>query len=516
MAPEAIAIPDPQQRARTTNEAAGMVFPEVAKHFQAFFEREDPSFNGPPRLDILELNDEFWALTLGPHGSPKHPIVYVPAENQFRRYNPSKGIFEPASDSAVIGGIMGNLDLSTSYMPLITNAGSFLALKNRQRLKTVMERAKDLLAVDDDYFQDRQHLHLSFSNGVLQIDNNQFHASDPARPVKETLPVKYDPAAECNIFLKMFLANILSPEDIDLLQRYLSQILEGINHSQSILILTGDAGWGKSSLMKILGTLVGWGRVGIIREQLFHNEFELAHYAGKNLLFHPDMPTDFLNRKEASIFKQLVGGDPLWADVKADDGRIVLEGNFPVILACNGKPKIHIDEDADAWLRRLVVLSFKTPGHEQHYGKMAELILKNESSGILNWLLEGRAKLVKDKLQLTQTPDQKGRSVNLLLGSDSPAAFVRSALVKKKDSELGVVELFERYQIWCRENNVRPFASRPFTFEAKEEIEIGLGLKYRHDLASDNGKTKRGWKGLAILERTVAERLENKSNRSAA
>ena len=94
----------------------------------------------------------------------------------------------------------------------------------------------------------------------------------------------------------------------------------------------------------------------------------------------------------------------------------------------------------------MVILNLKTPDHEQHYGKMAELILKEESAGILNWLLEGRAKLVKDKLQLTQTPEQKARTVNLLLGSDSPAAFVRSCLVKRKDGELGVVDLYGIYQ----------------------------------------------------------------------
>ena len=155
--------------------------------------------------------------------------------------------------------------------------------------------------------------------------------------------------------------------------------------------------------------------------------------------------------------------DPLWANVKRDDGRKTLQGQFPTILACNGKPKIHLDQDTDAWLRRLVVLSLKTPEHEQHFGKMAELILKTESAGILNWLLEGRAKLAKDKLQLTQTPEQKARSVNLLLASDSPSAFVRSCLIKKRDGELGVVDLYEHYQEWCRENHVRPFASRPFT-----------------------------------------------------
>jgi hypothetical protein len=64
--------------------------------------------------------------------------------------------------------------------------------------------------------------------------------------------------------------------------------------------------------------------------------------------------------------------------------------------------------------------------------------------------------------------------------------------------------------------HVRPFASRPFTSTAKEEIEIGLGLEYRHDLASENGKARRGWKGLGLVERTDAENLENGSSESVA
>ena len=268
--------------------------------------------------------------------------------------------------------------------------------------------------------------------------------------------------------------------------------------------------------MKILGNLIGWKNVGIIREQLFKDEFELAHYCNKHFLYHPDLPTEFLDRPEASIFKQLVGGDPLWANLKNDgDRRKVIQGQFPTVLACNGKPRIHIDQDTDAWLRRLVVLSFKTPTHEKHFGKMAEMILKTENPGILNWLLQGRAKLVKDKFQLTQTPEQKARTATLLLASDSPAAFVRACVVKKKDAELGVLDLYEHYQEWCRLNHVRPFPSRPFTSTAKEEIEIGLGMKLRHDLASQNGKARRGWKGVGLLEGfiegTVPAKLENGS-----
>ena len=52
--------------------------------------------------------------------------------------------------------------------------------------------------------------------------------------------------------------------------------------------------------------------------------------ADKHFLYHPDLPTEFLDRPEASIFKQLVGGDPLWANRKNEgDGRIVMQGHFP-------------------------------------------------------------------------------------------------------------------------------------------------------------------------------------------
>lgn len=142
--------------------------------------------------------------------------------------------------------------------------------------------------------------------------------------------------------------------------------------------------------------------------------------------------------------------------------------------------------------------------------------MEKEMSGVLNWLVDGFAKLHKASLQLTLTAEQQTRANLLLLGSESPQASVRSCLVKKKDGVMGAVDLYEKYQIWCREHHLLPFASKQFHQIVKPELEIGLGLKYRHDLASEQGKARRGWKGLALVERTVAENLENGSNKSAA
>jgi hypothetical protein len=83
------------------------------------------------------------------------------------------------------------------------------------------------------------------------------------------------------------------------------------------------------------------------------------------------------------------------------------------------------------------------------------------------------------------TPEQEARAANLLMASQSPVAFVQSRLEKRKDSEITAVELYSNYQEWCIKNAVLPLASQAFTQMAKEEIELKLGLRYRHDLGGD-------------------------------
>ena len=110
-------------------------------------------------------------------------------------------------------------------------------------------------------------------------------------------------------------------------------------------------------------------------------------------------------------------------------------------------------------------------------------------------------------MQLTMTTEQQ-QTVNLLvLTSDSPSAFVRSALIKKKEAVLGAIELYEYYQEWCRKHNLVPFSSKEFSQIAKQEIEVGFGLRYRHDLVAGGG-CMRGWRGLEVRE------VENASNKS--
>jgi len=485
------------RQARTANDVAAVLYPKVANNYSAFVECEASGLTEFPYLELVDLNDDFWAHTLGYLGSETNPIVYVQEEKQFRRYTGDTGIYEPIAESVVIGEVMSNLDLCAEFFPKRLRIQSFIGLRNRQRLKAVVERAKDLLAVTNEFFKPQPYT-LAVENGLLDITTFQLKEFSPSHPIRSKLSVKFDPKAKCDLFLGSFLAHVLSLEDIDLVQRYLSQLLEGHNASQTILLMNGESGWGKSSLIKILGSIFGWDQFGIIRDQAFKSDSELTHYQGKRLLIHPDMPTDFLNRPDASLFKQLVGGDPMWAE-GASGEMITIEGNFPVVFACNGKPLIKIDSDQAAWMRRLLVVPFKAAEHDQHWGKMVDLIVKNEASGILNWLLDGRHKLKKASFQMTRTAEQKQRTEALLMAAESPKAFVRNCLKREAGSEIEGAELYSHYQKWCVENQIQPFAGQFFIQRAKDEIETTLGLRYRHDMKSKDGTATRGWKHLALV-----------------
>jgi hypothetical protein len=123
----------------------------------------------------------------------------------------------------------------------------------------------------------------------------------PLIPFRERWGLKYDPEAKCEAFLNV-LRSSLNIEDIELLQLYFSQLLMAKNYSQKILVLMGRAGWGKSMIMALMQNIIGAHHFGIIRPQLFSPKSqELALYHNKKLLYHPDMPTDFLNHPSACM-----------------------------------------------------------------------------------------------------------------------------------------------------------------------------------------------------------------------
>ena len=157
---------------KTCNQAAAQLFPQVSKVRDAFLEQVSDSISSLPSIQLLDLNDEYWALTL-------ENAVFVLTEKQFRQYQPTTGLYAPVQESTLINQILANLNRCSQLSPHCLIYESFAILKNRTRLKSIIECARDLLSVDDAFFKPKSPYLVRCSNGFVNCVTRQFIEFSP-------------------------------------------------------------------------------------------------------------------------------------------------------------------------------------------------------------------------------------------------------------------------------------------------------------------------------------------------
>jgi len=484
-----------RDKPRSANEWALRIFPDVARQYlTAFIEVQRTDHNEVTRSIVRDLNDNFFACALGNLGNPLMPVVYLSSEQQFYRYNLDTGIFDKIDEDGLMALLSMFLDKCVSEVGGLVYFEDLVRLKHSRRLRKVVTRAKTLLAVGDDYFPPGWSC-LPLSNGILDTAKMKLLPFSPTFHFKSRLPVTYDPKAGSDSF-QTLLRRVLSPDDLNLVQWYLGALLAGKNYSQNILVMTGAAGWGKGLVVRIIQNILGLEHIATIREQLFSHKNELSRYAGKRILIHSDMPVNFLKRPEAVIFKQLVGGDILCADVDGHGAMVSIEGTFGVVLCCNGRLMLPIVEDRDAWRRRLAVIEFHEPADKRRFGQLSEILDAKEASGILNWLLEGRRLAANDLHQIKLSVEQQERVEQILAESEPHQLFVESKIVPAEGGQLLLKDAFNSFVGFCQEKGLDPGFKKDFSKSIGESIQNLNGAHFRHDLVDDNCREQRGWSGV--------------------
>jgi putative DNA primase/helicase len=94
------------------------------------------------------------------------------------------------------------------------------------------------------------------------------------------------------------------------------------------------------------------------------------------------------------------------------------------------------------------------------------LKLREEASGILNWLLEGTARWKRERLKappaILNATDEY-RSEMDVIGN-----FLKECCIHKPEVSIRIRELFKAYQEWCEGNNEHAVSERFFGLRLKE------------------------------------------------
>ncbi|HOX59194.1 MAG TPA: phage/plasmid primase, P4 family [Candidatus Paceibacterota bacterium] len=449
---------------------------------------------------VKDLCEDFLAATLGELGTPMAPTVFMAVENRFYTYDPNAGIFAEVREPKLIARLSQELLMCANDCSEQCDTTNLkFRFRDTADLRGVVNRARGLLEVGNDYFETSLQEYIACHNGMLRLADREVLPFNASYRRRNKLTVDYVKGASCPMFLDLLMRPALSPEELDLLQRWCGLALIGVNLAQRMMVLTGTAGGGKGTFIRVLRGIIGADNLATLRPMLLGERFEVGRFLGKSLLYGADVPENFLSCKGASSLKSLIGGDPMTLEFKGSNERPEIVCRFNAIVTCNSRLTVHLEGDAEAWRRRLAIVEYKNPKPQKVITDLSEQILTKEAPGVLNWMLEGLEKLRADGWNLQLSDGQQRIVDDLLLESEGDVVFARECLHREEGASLTVAKCYEGYVAFCNERGWVTMPRKRFSNVIGDTVTRQFGLTLRHDLSDDNGKNQRGWRGLICM-----------------
>ena len=250
-----------------------------------------------------------------------------------------------------------------------------------------------------DFFETEGMMNLS--NGVLDIESNVLMEHSSEYGFRYTIPFPFDVDAKCNRFdLFMREVTLDDPSLTDLLLEYIGYCLSGTPayKGEKAMILIGDGSNGKSVLLDVIRYLAGKEAYSAISMADVQNEQHRFQLVGK--LFNVSEETPRKSLVDSSMFKNLITGGEMTVK-KVYQPPFSVNNHCKFIFAANDLPDA--SDKTTGLFRRLIIVPFRAEFTGQQIDRTIRQKLQLEASGILNRVVEGYRRLVKNDYHFTDS-----------------------------------------------------------------------------------------------------------------
>lgn len=311
-------------------------------------------------------------------------------------------------------------------------------------------------------------VYINLMNGTFEISPTLQKIREPRSEdfLKHQLPFEFNKDATSPLFQK-FLDKVLPEKEKQLIiAEFFGYIFikNCVVKLEKALILYGNGANGKSVIFEIIYALLGrnqnvsnYSLCSLTDDKGYHR----ANLANKLLNYAPEISGNL----EASIFKQLVSGEPVEARLPYGDP-FILTDYAKLVFNCNELPIV--TEHTHAFFRRFTIIHFDVTIKEEEQDKeLAKKIIDNELSGVFNWILDGLDRLLKNK-KLTYSESVENQLNIYKMQSDTVQLFLEEErYVKSPDEYLSLKDIFMQYKCYCSENLYKPCSLRKFSERLK-------------------------------------------------
>ena len=304
--------------------------------------------------------------------------------------------------------------------------------------------------------QDRSPI-VACTNGLLRIRDRALLPHSPAFFNLVSVPYAYDPEATAPTW-ERFLTQVWphDPEAVNALQEWFGYVLSGRTDQQKILLIKGPSRSGKGTIARVLKELVGRENLAGPTLAGLGSNFGLSSLLGKPLAVISDARLS--GKDGGQVVERLLtisGEDTIDIDRKFRDP---WTGKLPTRLMILTNELPNFGDSSGVIARRFVVLNMTVSWLGREDTALTDR-LATEMPGILNWALEGLARLERTG-RITE-PASSRESVVIMQDTASPtSAFVRECCTIGPDCAVPVDTLWAIWREWAEDNGVRAVGTK--------------------------------------------------------
>src|SRR5262249_29262847 len=132
---------------------------------------------------------------------------------------------------------------------------------------------------------------------------------------------------------------------------------------------------------------------------------------------------------------------------------------FKLVIVTNLKPNINFMDEALKRRIRFIPFDYIIP-YEMRVKDYDAILLREEASGILNFILEGTRAYMAGEIQEPQAV--KNARDDYFMEQNKVACFLKDRTIQEPDRSVGKGQLYKEYLSWCEDKMEEPYNQRLF------------------------------------------------------
>lgn len=298
---------------------------------------------------------------------------------------------------------------------------------------------------------------ICFQNGMYDTKTKELRPHNPKYRAINQIPHKYEPNAKYEgTKTEEYLHFICEEQDSpEMLLQFIGYSLTKDVGQQKFLVLNGEGGTGKSTVIRMIEALTGSSNVSNISLTDLQQRFASFGLMGKLLNSCADLEISAL--EDTSIIKKILGEDTLRAEQKGRDA-ISFKSYAKLIFSINELPLVK-SEKTNGFYRRLLVLTMNKVPLQKNPNLFQELLSE------VDYLLQLSVQAVERMYQqgtITVSEASEKAVLQLRADSDTTEAFLQEFCVDDEKGRIERTELYNKYNAFCEDTDRQSLTKNNF------------------------------------------------------